>query len=171
MKRRINRAAAAILVLLLAILALVTMTAVCHAETVKHVSSNAISYTEYDGNSFIEGRDGEKITGLVRYRGNIYYGHREGTPEHPVGSLARDCIKMIGRDWYYFGRDGKAQKHDSRYIDIRSRNRTVRYIYIPGTNRKQRYNTREERYQVKRHGRWTTVGMQVYPYGQMDWQR
>ena len=171
MRRRTNRVVAAIILLFITILGLVAMAAVCHAETVKHVSRTAISYTEYDGNRFIEGADGEKITGLIRYRGNIYYGHREGTPAHPVGSLALDCFKMVDGDWYYFGKDGKAQKHDSRYIDIRSRNRTVRYIYTPGTNRKQRYSTREERYQVKKHGKWMTVGMQVYPYGQMDWQR
>lgn len=142
---------------------------IVHAEPIRKVSSSATMKVDAGGNRYIV-KHGKKQTGLIKYRGNIYYGHRTKSACYPVGSLATDCFKEIDGDWYYFGKTGKAQKHDSRYIDIRSRNWTVRDIYTPGTGKKQRYHTRTKRYQVRKGGKWRTVGMQTYPYGQMDWQ-
>ena len=145
------------------------MTLVVHAEPVKRVSSAATMEKDTEGNLYIL-RHGKKQTGLIRYRGNIYYAHRTKSACYPVGSLATDSFKEIDGDWYYFGKTGKAQKHDNRYIDIRSRNSTVRAFFIPGTGRQQRYYTRDKQYQVRRGHKWVPVGMQTYPYGQMDMQ-
>ena len=144
-------------------------TVIVHAEPVKRISSSATMKKDAAGNRYII-RHGKKQTGLIRYRGNIYYAHRTKSACYPVGSLATDCFKEIDGKWYYFGKTGKAQKHDSRYIDIRHRNYTVRAIITPGTGKKQRYYTRDHQYQIRRNGKWVPVGMRTYPYGQMDMQ-
>ena len=167
-KRRIA-AILAIIILCGMVWYILGSTIIVHAEPVRKVSSSATMKTDADGNRYIT-RHGKKQVGLIRYRGNIYYAHRTKSALYPVGALATDCFKEIDGDWYYFGKTGKAQKRDSRYIDIRSRNSTVRSIITPGTGGTERYNTREHRYQVKNGRRWETVGMQTYPYGQMDFQ-
>ena len=172
MERKTKALIAVIILALIfsAIVSFVLGTAViAHAETIKRVSSDAKKETDSDGNRYII-RHAKKQVGLIRYRGNIYYAHRTKSALYPVGALATDCFKEIDGDWYYFGKTGKAQKRDSRYIDIRSRNSTVRSIITPGTGGTERYNTREHRYQVRNGRRWESVGMQTYPYGQMDFQ-
>ena len=103
----------------------------------------------------------DKDYGLRRKHGNYYY-------IHPDGEITRDAFRYINGKLYYFRKSGKMQTRDSRYIDIRSRDHSVRYIYVPGTNKHERYNVKEARYQIRRRGRWRLVGMQCLPYGQLD---
>ena len=100
-------------------------------------------------------------TGLQRYHGHFYFIKENG-------EVSRDSFRVYENKVYYFGKDGRLQTRDSHYIDIRSKDHSVRYIYTPGTKKRQRYNTALKRYQVK-HGRhWISVGMQCIPYGQFD---
>ena len=103
----------------------------------------------------------DKDYGLRRVHGHYYY-------VHPDGEITRDAFRYINGKLYYFRKSGKMQTRDSRYIDIRSRDHSVRYIYVPGTNKHERYNVKEARYQIRRRGRWRLVGMQCLPYGQLD---
>ena len=113
-------------------------------------------------------KNGRLRTGLVHYRGRIYYAHKTRSMKYPAASLARAEYKVIRGKWYYFGADGSAQRKDSHYINIRSRDCTVRYIYTPGTGRRQRFNTSTWRYEVKKRGRWRAVGNQCDMYGVYD---
>lgn len=109
-------------------------------------------------------------TGLYKRGGHWYYGHKTKSALYDVGDVARDCFKIINGKFYYFRHSGKMQTKDSHYIDIRHRDHSVRYIYTPGTKRKERYNTRLHRYQIKKGKKWETVGMECYPIGQLDMQ-
>ena len=109
--------------------------------------------------------------GLFKSGGDWYYRYQSTSALHKRGELAKDCIKVIKGKFYYFKHNGKMQRKDSHYLDIRHRDGSIRYIYIPGTHKTQRYNTRLRLRQIKRKGRWRTEeGMQYYPYGQIDWQ-
>lgn len=109
--------------------------------------------------------------GLFKSGGSWYYRYHSTSALHKRGELARDCIKVINGKFYYFKHNGKMQRKDSHYLDIRHRDGSIRYIYIPGTHRTQRYSTRLLLRQIKRKGRWRTEeGMRYYPYGQIDWQ-
>ena len=109
--------------------------------------------------------------GLFKSGDDWYYRYQSTSALHKRGELAKDCIKVINGKFYYFKHNGKMQRKDSHYLDIRHRDGSIRYIYIPGTHKTQRYNTRLRLRQIKRRGRWRTEeGMQYYPYGQIDWQ-
>lgn len=109
--------------------------------------------------------------GLFKQGGSWYYRYHSTSTLNKRGELARDCIKVINGKFYYFKHNGKMQRKDSHYLDIRHRDGSIRYIYIPGTHKTERYNTRLKRYQIKRRGRWRTPeGKEYYPYGQIDWQ-
>lgn len=102
---------------------------------------------------------------------DYYYRYHSSSPMHKRGELAKNSIRMINGKLFYFGHDGKMQRKDSHYLDIRSKDGSIRYIYIPGTHKTQRYNTKLRLKQTKRKGRWRTeAGMQYFPYGQIDWQ-
>lgn len=109
--------------------------------------------------------------GLFKSGGSWYYRYQSTSALHKRGELAKDCIKVINGKFYYFKHNGKMQRKDSHYLDIRHRDGSIRYIYIPGTHKTQRYNTKLHLRQIKRKGRWRTEeGMRYYPYGQIDWQ-
>lgn len=109
--------------------------------------------------------------GLFKSGGSWYYRYQSTSALHKRGELAKDCIKVINGKFYYFKHNGKMQRKDSHYLDIRHRDGSIRYIYIPGTHKTQRYNTKIHLRQIKRKGRWRTEeGMPYYPYGQIDWQ-
>lgn len=110
--------------------------------------------------------------GLFKSGGSWYYRYQSTSALHKRGELAKDCIKVIKGKFYYFKHNGKMQRKDNHYLDIRHRDGSIRYIYIPGTHKTQRYNTKLHLRQIKRKGRWRTEeGMPYYPYGQIDWQR
>lgn len=119
------------------------------------------------GNLYIV-KNGKIRTGLVHCRGRIYYAHKTRSRKYPTASLVKNEYKVIRGSWYYFGSDGSAQRRDSHYIDVRSRDCTVRYIYTPGTGRRQRFNTSSWRYERKINGRWRATGNQCDMYGVYD---
>lgn len=109
--------------------------------------------------------------GLFKSGGDWYYRYQSTSALHKRGELAKDCIKVINSKFYYFKHNGKMQRKDSHYLDIRHRDGSIRYIYTPGTHKTQRYSTRLRLRQIKRKGKWRTEeGMRYYPYGQIDWQ-
>ena len=109
--------------------------------------------------------------GLFKSGGSWYYRYQSTSALHKRGELAKDCIKVINGKFYYFKHNGKMQRKDSHYLDIRHRDGSIRYIYTPGTHKTQRYSTRLHLRQIKRKGKWRTEeGMRYYPYGQIDWQ-
>ena len=109
--------------------------------------------------------------GLFKSGGDWYYRYQSTSALHKRGELAKDCIKVINGKFYYFKHNGKMQRKDSHYLDIRHRDGSIRYIYTPGTHKTQRYSTRLRLRQIKRKGKWRTEeGMRYYPYGQIDWQ-
>ena len=133
----------------------------------------------------IQWEHGEKViyhrgklqTGLFKYKGNWYYGHitRDGLPR---GSVTTDAYKVLWihgtPHWYYFDSEGRMLRHDSKYIDIRSRDQTVRYIYYPGRwARKYRYktSTRHFQYLDPETGKWVNDGASAWPVGWIDWQK
>ena len=109
--------------------------------------------------------------GLFKSGGDWYYRYQSTSVLHKRGELAKDCIKVINGKFYYFKHNGKMQRKDSYYLDIRHRDGSIRYIYTPGTHKTQRYSTRLHLRQIKRKGKWRTEeGMRYYLYGQIDWQ-
>lgn len=123
-----------------------------------------------DGNIFIVQNSRIRV-GAFRWHGKRFYAHTTMSRYYPVGSLTVDAFRRLadGR-WYYYQRSGAALMKSTRYVRLRN-NGTVKYIYTPGTNMKQRYSTALCRYQIKKRGKWKDVGMQCFPYGQMDLQR
>ena len=69
---------------------------------------------------------------------------------------------------YFFGRDGKRLKKDTGYIVLNKCSKSVHYIKIPG-DPNMRFNANHRRYQRRNKGKWEDVGMQVWPYGLIDW--
>lgn len=133
-------------------------------------------YTDRAGHIFIY-KNGRPRTGYFKWRGSWYYGHKTGSAEYPRGSVAvgQMRIKSPGR-WYAYDEQGRRISRDQYVrkgrtrkilqLDIRSRNRTVRYIY--GTSRHTigtRYSTALMRMQWQDdRGRWHTYeGMQWVP--------
>lgn len=145
---------------------LVTITLLALPASAKGISGRIESP---DGNLYLV-KSGRICTGLTKYRGRLYYGHRSKSACYPLGSLAVDCLRIEGGRWYYFGHNGKALNRDTQYFDVRSADSTVRYFFIPGTGKRQRYNTALERYQRKVGNHWEDMGMQCYPQAMMDWQ-
>lgn len=118
------------------------------------------------GNLYIV-KDGEIQTGHFRYHGKWYYGHATNSG-NPIGSLTADAFRVDPMNrWTYYQKNGAALRKNTHYIKLNSKG-NVKYIYVPGTRQKQRYNTKLHRYQMKRKGRWEDVGMQCYPWGQVD---
>lgn len=115
-------------------------------------------------------------TGYFHVNGNLYYGHHSRSASYPTGSLATDCFrvrKMYGKDKvFYFTKTGAALCKDTRYIKLNHNDPapSIRCWYVPGTGFKERYNCLIQRYQVKERGHWKSVGHQIWPYGQIDWQ-
>lgn len=116
-------------------------------------------------------KHGKLQTGWFTYHGKRYYAHKTKSASYKVGSVTRNAYRIDKNGkWYYFGSTGAMQTKDSHYIDIRSRDKSVRGIKIPGTGGKCRYNTARQRYQEKVGGKWHDVGMQCLPYGLIDHQ-
>lgn len=120
-------------------------------------------------------RNGKPRTGYFRYHGKWYYGHKTAG-RYPKGAVTQgeirrkdashwyaydDSGKRIDKDWY--ARKGKKRILE---LDIRSRNKTVRYIYgVSRCTTGTRYSTTEMRMQEAiGSGRWRTMeGMQFLP--------
>lgn len=110
-------------------------------------------------------------TGWVTINGDIYYIHKTSGTYYKKGEPCWDEYRWHRNKLYYFGHNGKMLKHSTRYIKL-NQDHSVRFIYIPGTNRSDRYSTRLKRYQKRlRNGRWAEYGMQTNIQWMCDWQR
>lgn len=123
-----------------------------------------------------EGRYFSTQTGYFTVQGKTYYAHKTKSQMYEVGELATSTYRVRGGKMYYFGADGamltrkSPREKLSRYIDF-NKDGSVHYIYPAGYRTKyERYNANRHRFQVYKHGKWRDEGMQVYPYGWIDWQ-
>lgn len=121
-------------------------------------------------------KNGKPRTGYFYYHGKLYYGHRTGSKKYPKGSCTAGDMRIRNGKWYAFDVYGRRIERDQYRIkgrnrkilvlDIRHKNKTVRYIY--GTTRRTlgtRYSTAEMRMQEEvTFGKWRTIeGMPFLP--------
>ncbi|MDO5131429.1 MAG: hypothetical protein Q4D81_00420 [Eubacteriales bacterium] len=132
-------------------------------------------YVDAQGHIYII-KNGKLRTGYFYYHGKLYYGHRTGSKKYPKGSCTAGDMRIRNGKWYAFDVYGRRIEKDQYRIkgrnrkilvlDIRHKNKTVRYIY--GTTRRTlgtRYSTAEMRMQEEdTFGRWRTIeGMPFLP--------
>lgn len=128
-------------------------------------------YADKAGHIYIL-RHGKPRTGWFRYHGKLYYGHKTSSTSYPKGSVTTDAFRIRNGRLYYMQHDGRKMTHSSEFIKLRKGGTSVRYIYFADEGSRWRYNARLHRYQSKDPGtgRWEDVGMQCWPYGQIDAQ-
>lgn len=114
--------------------------------------------------------------GYFTIHGKTYYAHHSRSVMYKKGELLTNGYRVRSGKMYYFDKDGVMVKKKSsrnrttRYIDF-NRDGSVHYIYPAGYGEpRERYNADHQRYQVRKHGKWIDTGMQVWPYGMIDWQ-
>ena len=143
----------------------------------KSAKKNGI-VTDSAGHIYIY-KNGKVRTGYFKYKGKTYYGHKTSTKKYPRGSVTCGEMRIKNGKWYAFSYKGarydKDTYHNGRLqLDIRSRNHTVRYVYMTArTQLGKRYSTKHKRWQeIGDDGKWHDMpGMQVIPYGWVDDQR
>ena len=109
-------------------------------------------------------------TGWVRIGGDTYYSHRTRSEKYDRNEVCRNEYRWRGNKLYYFGNDGKRIKKSTKYIKL-NRDHSVRYVYTPGTNRKERWSAKYLRYQHRNEeGTWADAGNQTVLWWCCDWQ-
>jgi len=123
-----------------------------------------------------EGRIYSTQTGYFTVQGKTYYAHHSKSAMYDKGELATRTYRVRSGKMYYFGPDGAmitrktSRNKTTRYIDF-NRDGSVHYVYPAGYGEvRERYNANRRRFQVLKHGKWRDTGMQVWPYGWIDWQ-
>lgn len=114
--------------------------------------------------------------GYFTVRGKTYYAHHSRSAMYEKGELLTNGYRVRNNKLYYFGPDGamitrKTPRNKStRYIDF-NRDGSVAIISPAGYYEKtERYNANRHRFQVLKKGKWIDEGMQVWPYGMIDFQ-
>ena len=114
--------------------------------------------------------------GYFTIRGKTYYAHHSRSAMYKKGELLTNGYRVRNNKLYYFGPDGAMvtrktpRDKSTRYIDF-NKDGSVHYIYPAGYYEKtERYNANRHRFQEYKHGKWQDTGMQVWPYGWIDWQ-
>lgn len=122
------------------------------------------------------GRKYSTHLGYFTVNGKTYYAHHSRSAMYKKGELATSTYRIRNGKMYYFGADGAMltrktpREKSSRYIDF-NKDGSVHYIYPAGYYEKtERYNANRHRFQEYKHGKWQDTGMQVWPYGWIDWQ-
>ena len=108
-------------------------------------------------------------TGWVQIGSDTYYVHKTRSRMYAEGEACRNTYRWRGDKLYYFGKDAKAIRHSTRYIKL-NKDRTVKYIYTPGSGHRERYNVAHKRYQIRGHGKWKDTGMQTTIWWMCDGQ-
>ena len=123
-----------------------------------------------------EGRIFSSQTGYFTVHGKTYYSHYSKSRMYEAHELLTNGYRVRSNKLYYFGADGAmvtrkiSRDRSTRYIDF-NRDGSVHYIYPAGRGEPhERYNANRRRFQVLKHGKWRDTGMQVWPYGWIDWQ-
>lgn len=114
--------------------------------------------------------------GYFTVNGKTYYAHHSKSAMYKKGELATRTYRVRNGKMYYFGADGAmitaktSRNRSTRYIDF-NKDGSVHYIYPAGYYEKtERYNANRHRFQKYKKGKWVDEGMQVWPYGWIDWQ-
>lgn len=163
MKIQIKKRIAFVLVLII----------VVGAFTIATLCVEAKGYTgmKNAGDSTYIVKSGSVQRGWTWYKGRHYYCHETDSEMHPVGSVFKGGLKLINQKVYCFDSRGRQVRKDTHYVKLNT-DKSVKHLYIPGTNHRQRYSTKYFRYQFKRHGRWLMEeGMPFHPYGLISTQR
>lgn len=123
-----------------------------------------------------EGRIFASDTGYIKINGKTYYAHHSKSAMYEKYELLTNGYRVRNGKMYYFGPDGAmvtrktSRDRSTRYIDF-NKDGSVHYIYPAGRKKpNERYNANRRRFQVLKHGKWRDTGMQVWPYGWIDWQ-
>ena len=123
-----------------------------------------------------EGRYYSAERGYFTAGGKTYYAHKTKSQMYEVGELLTNGYRVRHGKLYYFGPDGAmitrktSRNKTTRYIDF-NKDGSVHYVYPAGYGEvRERYNANRRRFQVLKHGEWRDTGMQVWPYGWIDWQ-
>ena len=114
--------------------------------------------------------------GYFRLNGKTYYAHQSRRAMYERGELLTNGYRVRNGKLYYFGPDGAmitrktSRNKTTRYIDF-NKDGSVHYVYPAGYGEvRERYNANRRRFQVLKHGKWRDTGMQIWPYGWIDWQ-
>lgn len=114
--------------------------------------------------------------GYFTVNGKTYYAHHSKSAMYKKGELLTNGYRVRNGKMYYFGPDGAmitaktSRNKTTRYIDF-NKDGSVWLIYPAGYGDKfERYNANRHRFQVLKKGKWVDEGMQVWPYGWIDWQ-
>ena len=123
-----------------------------------------------------EGRIYSAERGYFEAGGKTYYAHKTKSQMYEVGELLTNGYRVRHGKLYYFGPDGAmitrktSRNKTTRYIDF-NKDGSVHYVYPAGYGEvRERYNANRRRFQVLKHGKWRDTGMQIWPYGWIDWQ-
>lgn len=137
----------------------------------KKRSNSGIVYTDnVTGDTYVCDSNGKIRTGWIKAGKDTYYAHKSKSYLYPKGAVAKNTFRIKNGKMYYFDKNGKLSKKDSRYIGL-NKDHSVHYVYMPGMIRRYRYNANHKRYQyLKDNGKWVDVGSQCYPYGMIDQQ-
>ena len=164
MKIKLKKATALVLMAIILVSLLAIVTLVC----VEAKGYTGMKTTKY-GDTYIV-KDGKVKHGWEWYKGHRYYCHETSSEQYPAGTVFKGGMKLINGKVYCFDSRGRQVRKNTHYIKLNG-DKSVKYVYMPGTGHKRRYNTKEMRYQVKIHGHWKTEeGMAFYPYGMIDTQ-
>lgn len=117
-----------------------------------------------DGDVFIS------ETGWVQIGSDTYYVHSTKSRAYRKYEACRNTYRWREGKLYYFGDDGKMIRKSTKYIKL-NRDRSVKYVYTPGTGRSERWNASLLRYQQrKKDGGWRETGNQTNLWWSCDWQ-
>ena len=108
-------------------------------------------------------------TGWVTIGSSTYYVHETKSRMYDKNEACRNVYRWKAEKLYYFGDDGRMITKNTHYIKL-NKDKSVKYIYTPGTGHRERYNVAHRRYQEKRKGRWKDVGNQTNLWWCSDWQ-
>lgn len=123
-----------------------------------------------------EGRYFSEEAGYFQIEGRIYYAYHSKSAMYEKGELATNVYRVRNDKLYYFGPDGAmvtrktSRNRMTRYMDFNA-DGSVHYIYPAGRGEVwERYNANRHCFQEYKDGKWQDTGMQVWPYGWIDWQ-
>ena len=123
-----------------------------------------------------EGRIYSAERGYFEAGGKTYYAHKTKSQMYEVGELLTNGYRVRHGKLYYFGPDGAiitrktSRNRTTRYIDF-NKDGSVHYVSPAGYGEVlERYNANRQRFQEYVDGEWKDIGMQIWPYGWIDWQ-
>lgn len=146
------------------LVALIMVIAVMAAIALTAEAKTGMYSRNSDGDVFIS------ETGWVQIGSDTYYVHSTKSRAYRKYEACRNTYRWREGKLYYFGDDGKMIRKSTKYIKL-NRDRSVKYVYTPGTGRSERWNASLLRYQQrKKDGGWRETGNQTNLWWSCDWQ-